>query len=382
MRHLESLDVLIIGGGVIGLAIARELHKKGIKRITLLEKGAAGQESSWAAAGMLGPQAEADEGRAFFDMTVASRDLYPAFAAELLEETGVDIELDRAGTLYLAFTEDDALDLHTRLKWQRKAGLSVEHLSAEETRKAEPFVSPDVRGALFFPNDWQVENRKLLTALKRYAEINGIEIHENTHVERLIVDGGKIIGVETDGGSILAQQTVLATGAWTSLIKLGLAELPVHVEPVRGQIIAFRTASRMFQRVIYSPRGYIVPRVDGRILAGSTSENAGFDKSVTESAATRLREIAFEIAPSISSLQVADQWAGLRPFAADGLPILGELVGLDGLFIATAHYRNGILLAPLTARIAAGRLVDGADSRYFTDFGPGRFSLRRAGTGS
>ena len=151
---------------------------------------------------------------------------------------------------------------------------------------------------------------------------------------------------------------------------------------MRGQIVAFQTAKRVFQRVIYSRRGYIVPRADGRILAGSTSENVGFDKSVTESSATWLRAIAFEIAPSISSLPVADQWSGLRPFAADGLPILGEIGGLEGLFIATAHYRNGILLAPLTARIAADRLTDGTDSTYFTDFGPGRFSLRRMGTGS
>ena len=378
---MNSIDILIIGGGVIGLAIARELHKKGVRRITLLEKGAVGQESSWAAAGMLGPQAEADEGGVFFDMTVESRDLYPAFAAELLEETGVDIELDRAGTLYLAFTDEDISDLHERFRWQRKAGLAIEHLSAADARKAEPFVSPDVRGALFFPDDWQVENRKLLAALKRYAEINGIEIYEHTHVERLIVEDGKIRGAETGTGIFLADQTVLATGAWTSLIKLGIVDLPVKVEPVRGQIVAFQTAKRLFQRVIYSRRGYLVPRADGRILAGSTSEKVGFDKSITESAAARLSEIALEIAPSISRLPVADQWAGLRPYAADGLPILGGIAGIDALFIATAHYRNGILLAPLTARIAADRLVGGTDSKYLTEFGADRFSLRRAGTG-
>ncbi len=381
MGFTETSNVLIIGGGVIGLAIARELHKKGVKHITLLEKGAVGQESSWAAAGMLGPQAEADEGGVFFDMTVASRDLYPAFAAELLEETGVDIELDRVGTLYLAFTDDDVTEVHERFKWQRKAGLPVEHLSAADARKAEPFISPDVRGALLFPDDWQVENRRLLAALKRYAEINGIEVHENTHVERLIVEEGSIVGAETETGTFHAAKTVLATGAWTSLIKLGIADLPVKVEPVRGQIVAFQTAKRLFQRVIYSRRGYLVPRADGRILAGSTSEKVEFDKSITESAAARLSEIALEIAPSISSLPVADQWAGLRPYAADGLPILGEIAGIDALFIATAHYRNGILLAPLTARIAADRLVGGTDSKYLTEFGADRFSLRRAGTG-
>ena len=382
MGFTETSNVLIIGGGVIGLSIARELHKKGVKRITLLEKGTVGRESSWAAAGMLGPQAEANESGTFFDMMLESRDLYPAFATELLDETGVDIELDRAGTLYVGFTENDSNELQERFEWQKKAGLPVEYLSADDARKAEPFVSPNVRDALLFPNDWQVENRKLLGALRRYAEINGIDIRENTRVERLVVNGGKITSAETNHGTFRADKTVLATGAWTSFIKFGLTESPIKIEPVRGQILAFRAAERMFQGVIYSRRGYIVPRADGRILAGSTSENVGFDKSVTESSATWLHAIALEIASSISSLPVTDQWAGLRPFAADGLPILGEIAGLEGLFVATAHYRNGILLAPLTARIAATLLVSGTDSKYLADFSPNRFSIRGAGTGS
>ena len=358
-------EVLIIGGGVIGLAIARELHKQGIRRITLVEKGVCGEESSWAAAGMLGPQAEANSGGTFFDMTIESRILYPALAAELFDETGIDIELDRSGTLYLAFTDDDVREVHERFQWQRKAGLAVEHLSADAARRAEPFISPDIRGALFFPNDWQVENRKLLAALKRYAEINGIEILENTRIERLTVDGGRVIGAETDNEKITASETVLATGAWTSLIKLGLADLPLKIEPVRGQIVAFRSTQRLFERVIYSRRGYIVPRADGRILAGSTSENSGFDKSVTESAAASLKQIASKIAPSIESLAISGQWSGLRPFAADGLPILGKIPGLDALMIATAHYRNGILLAPLTAKIVSDNVVNGKVSPYF-----------------
>ena len=375
-------EVLIIGGGVIGLSIARELHKQGVRRITLVEKGVCGEESSWAAAGMLGPQAEANETGPFFDLCCSSRDRYPAFAAELLDETGVDIELDRAGTLYLAFTDEDVREIRERFEWQQKASLAVEHLSADETRRMEPFVSPDVREALFFPNDWQVENRKLCTALRRYAELNGIEIREKTSVEKVIVEDGRVTGAETDSGAIGADKTVLATGAWTSLIKLGDADMPLKVEPVRGQMIAFQTAKRLFQRVIYSRRGYIVPRADGRILAGSTSENAGFDKSVTDSAADSLREMAGEIAPGIAGLPIADRWAGLRPFAMDGLPVLGAINGIDDLFIATAHYRNGILLAPLTAKLAAESLVSGKDSEYFRTFGPDRFRLRGVGTGS
>jgi len=174
---------------------------------------------------------------------------------------------------------------------------------------------------------------------------------------------------------------VLATGAWTSLIKLGDIEMPLNVEPVRGQMIAFQTAKRLFQRVIYSRRGYIVPRMDGRILAGSTSEKAGFDRAVTDSAANGLRKMATEIAPAIAGLAVADRWAGLRPYAMDGLPVIGAISGIDGLFIATAHYRNGILLAPLTAKLVAEGLAGDKDSRYFKTFGPDRFRLRGVGLG-
>jgi glycine oxidase len=374
-------DVLIIGGGLIGLSIARELHKSGVRRITLVEKSICGSESSWAAAGMLGPQAEAEETGPFFDLCCASRHLYPAFAAKLLDETGVNVELDRAGTLYLAFTDDDVREVHRRLKWQHKAGLPVEHFSAEETRRAEPFVSPDVRGALFFPDDWQVENRKLCAALKRYSQLNGIKIRENTLVERLIIENGRVVGAETATERIAAGQTVLATGAWTSIIKLGLADMPFEVAPVRGQMIAFHSDKRLFKHVIYSCRGYIVPRLDGWILAGSTSENTGFDKSVTEAATASLRDAACEIAQHLTSLDIDDRWAGLRPHASDGLPILGPIDGIDSLIIATAHYRNGILLAPLTAKLVAENLVSKKDSEYFRIFAPGRFARRGVGTG-
>ena len=372
-------EVLIIGGGVIGLSIARGLHKSGVKRITVLEKGRCGEESSWAAAGMLGPQAEANEGGSFFDMTVASRELYPQFAADLLNETDIDIELDRQGTLYLAFSDEDVAEVHKRLKWQRKAGLSVEHLSADEARRAEPFISTDVRGALLFPNDWQVENRKLLTALKRYAELNGIEIREDSPAEQLIVDDNRVIGARTATDTFFASDTILATGAWTSLIKLGDVSLPLKVEPVRGQIVAFQTAKRLFGHVIYSRRGYIVPRADGRILAGSTSENVGFEKAETDTAANALRQMAAEIAPNLSSLTITDHWSGLRPFAMDGFPVLGTFTGIGGLTIATAHYRNGILLAPLTAKIVVDKVVNDIEPSYLTAFSPDRFRLRSVG---
>ncbi len=377
---MDQSEVLIIGGGVIGLSIARGLYRSGYRRIIVLEKGVCGEEASWAAGGMLGPQAEADEVGVFFDICSQSRDLFPALATELLVETGIDVELDRSGTLYLAFTDRDVNEIDRRFAWQTAAGLAVEYLSADEARRAEPFISPDVRAALFFPHDWQVENRKLLAALRKYADLNGVKIRESCPVERLIIEGGKTVGAETENERFLADHTVVATGAWTSLIKLGIAEMPFKIEPVRGQMVVFQTAKRLFQRVIYTPRGYLVPRADGRVLAGSTSEKAGFDRSVTESARVALREMAGEIAPSTGGLVTVDHWSGLRPSAPDGLPVIGGIDGIDALTIATGHYRNGILLAPLTANIVADAVTNGVQSPYFEAFGPDRFRLRQVGT--
>lgn len=365
-------DILIIGGGVIGLSIARELHKKGIKKITILERGKIGREASFAAAGMLAPNAETVKSDDFFHFCDQSNKLYPSFAEEIFDETDVDIELERQGTLYLALTENDSAEILQRFQWQRKAGLAVEHLSARETTQIEPFISPDVRESLFFPNDWQVENRHLLHALQKYAELYNIEIRENTEIKNLLTDNRKVVGAETETEKFFAETTVIATGAWTSLIKAGGFVMP-QVRPIRGQIISFHTAKRLFEKVIYSPRGYLVPRRDGRILIGATVEDVGFDKAVTEIGIEFLRENALEIAPSLANLEIYEKWSGLRPFAADGLPILGSFPQVENLVLATAHYRNGILLAPLTAKIVADKIASGIDSEYLKIFGLQRF---------
>lgn len=377
MNLSKNQDVLIIGGGVIGLSIARELRKRDIEKITILERGEVGREASYAAAGMLAPHAEIDELNDFFYLCDESNKLYPTFAEELFAETGVDIELDQSGTLYLAFTDEDVKEIRHRYAWQKKANLNVEHLSAKEVRTLEPFISPDVREALFFPDDWQVENRKLLAALQKYAVTNQIEIFENATVENLLSENGKVVGAETSNQKFFASNLVLATGAWTSLIKADSFSLP-KIKPVRGQMLSFKTAKRLFKRVIYSPRGYIVPRLDGRILAGATVEDAGFDKSVTPSGIDFLRENALEIAPGLVNLNIAEKWAGLRPFAADGLPILGAFPGIENLFVATAHYRNGILLAPKTAEILAEKITGNSESRYLEVFSPRRFQTAKA----
>lgn len=372
-------DVLIIGGGVIGLSIARELRRRGAGKITVIEKGMCGREASWAAAGMLSPDIDAEEPDDLYRLCSASRDMYAAFAAELLDETGVDIELDCTGTLKVAFNEDDGRQFLEKYRKQAAMGIAVETYSLEDILKVEPHLSSTITVGAFYPNDWQVENRRLLAALLRYAELNLIDVRENIEVAGVIVENDTARGVQTTDGPVYADHTIIATGAWTSLIKLGDSRMPFAVKPIRGQIVEFQGPPSTFVNVVWSDRGYIVPRLDGRVLAGATSEDVGFDHSVTGDSRAELISMASQIAPIVGTMDVIDHWSGLRPFAGDGKPVIGKLNGIDGLTIATGHYRNGILLAPLTALLVAERVVDEADAPAFTIFGPDRFRSAAAG---
>jgi len=370
----DSADVLIVGGGVIGLTIARALALAGVEDVCLSEKGSVGKEASFAAAGILAPQVEADANDSFFHLACQSRDMYPSFAADLLEETGIDVELDSTGTLYVAFSEEDERDcIHTHT-WQSRAGLSVEKLSASETLQLEPAINSAVRSALLFPNDIQVENRHLLRALVASVTKHNIRILADTSVEEVRVSRGKLTGVQTSTGFINCSKVVIAAGCWTSFIRVvgGEFALP-QIEPIRGQMVCLDAKSSVSRYVIYSSRGYIVPRLDGRLLAGSTIEPVGFAKRTTAAGIVSILERAIEISPSISELPVADVWAGLRPKAADGLPVLGPCGEIDGLFYATGHYRNGILLAPITGELIKSAVLEGKATPLMAAFSPDRF---------
>lgn len=369
-------NVLIVGGGVIGLSIARELHRRGVGKITIVERGLIGREASYAAAGMLAPNADNENHDDFYDLCSASCALYPEYAEAILAETDVDIELEQSGTLYLSFSDEDSEILNARYLWQKDAGVAVEHLSAEETLKAEPLVSPATRESLFYPDDWQVENRKLVAGLRRYAELNGIGIREQTEVQSLMTENGKAIGAQMDGTTFLAGATVITSGAWTSLIKIDRSPIPVLVKPIRGQMISFHPPEKMFQRVVFSGRGYIVPRRDGRVLSGATVEDAGFDQTTTDAGGRQLMRVAAEISPALTGYDIVDKWAGLRPFSLDGLPVLGEISSIKDLFVATAHFRNGVLLAPITAKLISEKIVDGIASKYLDVFSSNRWASK------
>jgi glycine oxidase len=350
--------------------------------VVLIERASLGAESSSAAAGMLAPQAEADCADDFFHLARRSRDLYPDFAAALLEETGIDIELETTGTLYLAFTDEDVRELEKRYEWQSNAGLPLEMLHTEDARQLEPALAENVRAALKFPLDMQVENRRLISALAASTGKLGVRLVTGTTVTFLKTDGRGVAGVETSQGFVSSNIVIVAGGTWTSLLGVQTLSgepaksLPSFgIEPVRGQMLCFEANPQIARHVIYSPRGYIVPRRDGRLLSGSTTEHAGFDIRVTAEGVNSILSAAMEISQRIGALHLQASWAGLRPRAADGLPVLGSYAEIDGLFYATGHYRNGILLAPITGELIAGAVDGKTDSASLSIFSPNRFDL-------
>lgn len=370
-------EVLIIGGGVIGLSIACELAMRGERSVSIIDKGRCGEEASWAAAGMLSPQVDADEDNAFFRLCCESRDAYPAFIERLESGTGVSTDFDQTGTIFPAFSDREALLLERRYDWQTRRGLDVANLDANEIREIEPELNPAVLRALLFPRDWQINSRKLFTALKLHAEAQGVKITENTSVEHVTTAGSRVTGIATSDGSTAADEIVVATGAWSSLIDIGGEPMPFTMTPIRGQIVAFRPNVQPVRHVVYGTKGYVLPRPDGQVLAGATSEDVGFDKSTTGEARSGLQMMAASMIPTLQNVEIADQWSGLRPRSSDDFPLIGD-VGIDGLTIATGHYRNGILLAPITAKIVADMILSNNLPQNIDQFSPRRFSAGRA----
>ena len=382
MSSSGSAEVVIIGGGVIGLTIARALALRGVCDICLIERAELGTEASHAAAGMLAPQVEADANDEFFKLACRSRDMYVDFAARLLEETDINVELDTTGTIYLALTEADAIDCENRFSWQTNAGFDVTKLTSSDVLAIEPAINPSVKLALFFPRDIQVENRRLVCALANSANKLGVQILNHTRSNEIRTDNNKINGVETSRGFISCNTVVVAAGCWSGSVRIAGRHhwtSPI-MEPVRGQMVCLAAKPNLTRHVVYSHQGYIVPRQDGRLLAGSTSEPNTFMKQTTAGGVASILENAKEISPRIAQLPIVDMWAGLRPKAPDGLPVLGPCGEIAGLHYATGHYRNGILLAPVTGELIAQAVVDPVSSADLAPFSPNRFSRATVGT--
>jgi len=371
--------VVIVGAGVIGLGIASRVA--GRAAVTVFDRGKAGAGASHAAAGMLAACCEAEPGEeALVALGRESQARWPAFADELLRISGIDVELRREGTLVLALTADDQATIAHGLEFQRRLDLPLEWLSAAATRAREPRLAGKIAGALFSPQDHQVDNRKLAQALRIAAEVAGAEIREHCPVKEIFVQAGQARGVVLeDGATVIADIVVLAAGAWSRTIGGVPPDRRPPVRPVKGQMLALRmdAAAPLLSHVLWAPGVYLVPRRDGRLIVGGTVEEKGFDDTVTAGGLLTLLEAAWRAVPAVEELPVDEIWVGHRPGSRDDAPILGP-GPLDGLFYATGHHRNGILLAPVTADAMARLILDDVVDPAIKPFGLERFLPARA----
>jgi glycine oxidase len=383
-------DVVVVGGGIIGLSLAWQLAREGVS-VVVLERGQIGGQATGAAAGMLAPLAEAREPSPFVALALASLHLYPGIAAALHEAIGLDVELRGPGMLRVALTDGEAEALRQEWAWQREAGLRMEWLTGQEARRLEPALAPEVRAAIFSPEERHVEPRRLVRAWGLAAAARGVRVREGTAATGFETRRGgadrsapgsaanRVTAVLTGETRTPCGALVVAGGAWSGEVAgcLG-ARLPVF--PVRGQILALACLPPPVRHTIYTHTGYLVPKADGRIVVGATEDRAGFDARPTASGMGRLLTMAPALAPALAEAPFESAWAGLRPATADRLPLLGPLPGWENVVLATGHYRNGILLAPITAERLAEYIVNGCGSgRALVDpllqpFLPDRFS--------
>jgi glycine oxidase len=390
-----SRDVLVIGGGVIGLSLAWRARERGMS-VTVLERDTLGSGTSRVAAGMLAPVAEAEfgeAGRRVLELGLRSAELWPSFAEQLQAASGVDVGLLRTGTLMLARDEDEARELERQVAFRDGLGLSTSRLRGSEARDREPALAPSTRLALEAPDDHSVDPRAVLAALRAACEASGVELREHARVERVEAGAGRVAGVTlADGQPLAAGQVVLAAGAWSAQVagaELDSARpgVTVPVRPVRGQLLRLRDPAGpgLLSRVIRFEGGYVVPRADGRYVLGASVEERGFDVEPDAGGVYELLREAHEVVPGVSELKIEELCVGLRPGMPDNAPAIGP-GSPEGLTLATGHHRNGILLAPLTAelgtKLLCGEQFDASERALVEACDPRRFAGASAETPS
>ncbi|MGH9186140.1 MAG: glycine oxidase ThiO [Acidimicrobiales bacterium] len=370
-----TAEVVVVGGGVIGLAVAWRSALAGLPTTVLDDRPATG--ASHAAAGMLCPVTEAHYGEeALLALNLASAERWPAFAAELEAAAGLApgaAGYRTEGTLAVAFDEDDLRALEELHLYHLDLGLDTERLTSRACRALEPRLTPRVRGGILVPTDRQVETRAVTAALLRAGERAGVRLVRRRATE-LVADGGRATGVRADDGTVLGASTavVLAAGAWSG----ALAPLPVR--PVKGEILRLQGAggepvlTHNLRGVRHGRSVYVVPRRDGRVIVGATVEEKGFDTTVTAGAVRALLDDAVELVPALADLDFVEAVAGLRPGTPDNAPLIGAS-SLDGLVVAAGHFRNGFLLTPVTADAVCELLTTGVAPEVIRPFSPQRF---------
>jgi glycine oxidase len=370
---VNTYDVVIVGGGIIGGSIAFELVRRNL-RVMVLDRQELMHEASWAAAGMLSPAPDCSAAIRLVPLGRASLALYPGLIDAIEESSKINTGYEPCGTLEVLCHGDAERELSTLVALHHGLGLACEPLRLEEAQEMEPALGRQARAAAFLPDEASVIPRSFAAAVLAASSIAGVELRPAVEVTSLVTDKNRCAGVKTSGGeTFFAGHVVVAAGCWTSQLADVARYAPTR--PVRGQMVALRNAGIPLRRVLRSERGYIVPRdqdTPQNLVAGSTIENAGYQKAVTSGGLEEILGAVNELAPSLARAEIVETWSGLRPGTPDQLPILGP-TDMKGLIIATGHYRNGILLAPITAKLITEWITDGRTSLDWGDFSPLRF---------
>ncbi|AKA22405.1 D-amino acid oxidase [Pseudomonas chlororaphis] len=344
-------QVVIVGGGVIGLLTAFNLACAG-QRVVLLERSSVGQESSWAGGGIVSPLYPWRYSPAVTALAHWSQDFYPQLAEQLFASTGVDPEVHTTGLYWL-----DLDDEGEALAWARREQRPLSAVDISAAHDAVPVLGSGFSRAIYMADVANVRNPRLVKSLKTaLSALPAVTIHEQCEVSGFIRDAGRVLGVRTSQGEIHGDQVVLAAGAWSGELLQSLG-LSLPVEPVKGQMILYKCASDFLPCMVLAKGRYAIPRRDGHILIGSTLEHEGFDKTPTASALESLKASAVELIPALASAEVVGHWAGLRPGSPEGIPYIGPVPGLAGLWLNCGHYRNGLVLAPASCQLFADLLL-------------------------
>jgi glycine oxidase len=366
---MKTYDAVVAGGGVIGAAIALELAAAGMK-VGLYDAREPGREASWASAGIISPAPENAGMIPFVPMSQASVALYPEFTRRVEELTGMDVGYRKEGALDAILDGDAEEELSTIIALQHGVGLRAEAVSAEEARRMEPALTEEIAAAIFRPDEASLDNRIFTDAVLTAAERKGVDIFAGNGAKAIWKEGGRCRGLRLKKGQTEAKWTVIAAGCFSARIEGVAPYAPVF--PAKGQMIALRCEAVEIRRILWLGHTYLVPRNDGRIIAGSTIERGGFDHEVTAGGIKKILNEAMRLAPGLEKARIIETWAGLRPDSPDHLPIIGP-TDLEGLLIATGHFRSGILLAPVTARLIREWVSTGTVSVDWERVSPMRF---------
>ncbi len=375
---MKTCDVLIAGGGIIGGAIAFELAGRGL-RVILCDSQTPGREASWAAAGMLSPPPDSMDAIPLVPLARASLARYPEFIAAVEQASGRPAYYRSVGAIEAFFSGDAQRELSTMIALHRGLGLNTEPLPLDEAFALEPALNREAAACAIFTFEACVDNRAMTAAVLAAAAARGVEIRTNAPVEELLCAANRCTGAVAGGERIDAGHTVVAAGCFSGRIAGAARYAPVR--PARGQMVALRSERMEIGHVIRSAKAYIVPRGGGKFVAGSTIENVGFEKRVTPAGIRRILDAALEIAPGLADAEIVETWSGLRPDTPDHLPILGP-TDTEGLWIATGHYRNGILLTPITAKLLADWITGTPTALDTEAFSPMRFANSTKGRAS